>query len=180
MDCSTVVLGHPIDPLSSLSLTLEGAPNVNQPADRPAHRQVHAAVRRQPRQRERPGAVDARGAQAAVRAAVHCVSGGGRLAAVGRLSLFAAAPRSYHHTDQNHKLHHPTTHQHPPPVINTTPRPRWRSLEQAYEALPLGKATAGTGSVLDPDQALSIQADLDKALCAAFGLGFGSAVLSGG
>jgi hypothetical protein len=32
-----------------------------------------------------------------------------------------------------------------------------------YEALPLGKATAGTGSVLDPDQALTIKADLDNA-----------------
>lgn len=32
-----------------------------------------------------------------------------------------------------------------------------------WEALPLGCATAGTGSVLDPDEALKVKAELDKA-----------------
>ena len=39
--------------------------------------------------------------------------------------------------------------------------PRWRSAEQAYVPLPLGKATAG--SVLEPDTALAIKQDLDHA-----------------
>lgn len=41
--------------------------------------------------------------------------------------------------------------------------PRWKPADQVYEALPLGRATAGTGSVLGPEEALAVLDDLDKA-----------------
>ncbi|KIZ04600.1 DNA polymerase theta subunit [Monoraphidium neglectum] len=39
----------------------------------------------------------------------------------------------------------------------------WRKPDNVWEVLPLGRASAGTGSVLGPDQALALKAELDRA-----------------